>query len=241
MNITIVGAGRAGSSFTMAFRKVGHQVRLIHHDEVARPGALGEPELVVLSVPDDAIATVAREIPVSDAYVVAHIAGARGLAELGAHVRVGFFHPLVALATPSAGAERLMGALFSVGGDAVIGDVVASLHGRAVRLSDDERVLYHAAATVAANHLVALLAHVEELASSVGLTLEDFLPLAQQALDDVSSLGVRRALTGPASRGDMATIDAHLEAISPTLRPAYVAMANAAFELAEARRLTSNV
>lgn len=241
MNITIVGAGRAGSSFAKAFRKVGHNVRLIHHDDVGQPGVLGEPELVVLAVPDDAIANLATAIPLSDAYVVAHVAGARGLAELGAHARVGFFHPLAALPTPSVGAERLLGALYSVGGDAAIGDVVASLHGRAIRLNDEQRVIYHAAATVASNHLVALLAHVGELASSVGLTLEDFLPLAQQALDDVSRLGVGRALTGPASRGDMATIDAHLDAIAPTLRPAYVAMANAAFELAEQRRLTSNV
>jgi len=57
----------------------------------------------------------------------------------------------------------------------------------------------------------------------------------------VGTLGVGRALTGPASRADMATIDAHLDAIPAAQRPAYVAMANAAFELAEQRRLTSHV
>ena len=44
------------------------------------------------------------------------------------------------------------------------------------------------------------------------------------------------ALTGPASRGDMATIDAHLAAIPESERATYVALANAAFELAELRR-----
>jgi len=238
MNIEVVGTGRAGSSFAIALRRVGHDVRLFHHDDL---GALGEPELILLAVPDDAITPVASVIPLSHNYVVAHVAGSRGLSELGAHHRVGFLHPLAALPDSSTGAERLNGALFSVGGDARIGDVVASLHGRAIRLSDEQRVVYHATATVAANHLVALMGLVEELATSVGLSLDDFLPLAQQALDDVGTLGVGRALTGPASRADMATIDAHLDAIPAAQRPAYVAMANAAFELAEQRRLTSHV
>jgi predicted short-subunit dehydrogenase-like oxidoreductase (DUF2520 family) len=68
------------------------------------------------------------------------------------------------------------------------------------------------------------------------LSLDDFLPLAHQALRDVSEVGPHAALTGPASRGDMATIDAHLAAIPEAQRSTYVALANAAFELAEQRR-----
>ena len=69
-------------------------------------------------------------------------------------------------------------------------------------------------AAVAANHLVALMGHVETLAESVGLSLEDFLPLAAAgAATTCVALGPAAALTGPASRGDMATIDAHLAAI----------------------------
>ena len=237
MNITIVGTGKAGSSFATALAGVGHDVRLIHHDELE---SLGHPDLVLLAVPDDAIATVAQQIPPSAQYVVAHVAGSRGLEELAGHVRVGSMHPLATLPSSEVGAERLDGALFSVGGDELINDVVSSLKGRAIHLADDQRVRYHATASVAANHLVALMGHVEVLAESAGLSLEDFLPLAQQALDDVSTLGVRGALTGPASRADMATIDAHLDSIPESERSTYVALANAAFVLAEQRRLTTH-
>jgi predicted short-subunit dehydrogenase-like oxidoreductase (DUF2520 family) len=89
---------------------------------------------------------------------------------------------------------------------------------------------------VASNHLVALMGQVRTLAESIGLTLEDFLPLANQSLRDVATLGPDAALTGPASRGDMATIDAHLAALPEDERATYVALANAAFELAELRR-----
>jgi predicted short-subunit dehydrogenase-like oxidoreductase (DUF2520 family) len=236
VNITIVGTGKAGSSFEAAFAEAGHDVRLIHHDELER---LGQPDLVLLAVPDDAIATVARQIPRDARYVVAHVAGSRGLDELEGHARVGALHPLATLPSAEVGAQRLRGALFSVAGDDLICDVVASLNGRSIHLSNEQRVLYHATATVAANHLVALLGHVEVLAESAALSLDDFLPLVQQALADVSALGVRAALTGAASRGDMATIDAHLASIPESERSTYVAMANAAFVLAEQRRSIS--
>jgi predicted short-subunit dehydrogenase-like oxidoreductase (DUF2520 family) len=236
MNIAIVGVGRAGSSFAAALRQVGHEVTTFHHDEV---GDVTSADLVLLCVPDDALASVSDRLA-SGAYVVAHVAGSRGLGELAKHERTGFLHPLAVLSNSEIGSERLLGARFSVGGDELVVDLVRTLGGSVLRLGDEQRALYHATASVAANHLVALLGHVEVLANAAGLSLDDFLPLVEQALSDVRDIGASRALTGPASRADMATIDAHLEAIPESERSTYVAMANAAFELAEQRRLTSH-
>jgi predicted short-subunit dehydrogenase-like oxidoreductase (DUF2520 family) len=144
-------------------------------------------------------------------------------------------HPLMALPSGSE-SERLIGATYCVAGDDLIGEVVRSLAGRVITLRDDQRTVYHAAAVVASNHLVALMGQVRNLAESIGLTLEDFLPLAELSLVDVARFGPDDALTGPASRGDMATIDAHLAALPESERSTYVALANAAFELSELRR-----
>jgi predicted short-subunit dehydrogenase-like oxidoreductase (DUF2520 family) len=236
MKITIVGAGRAGTSFATALADVGHEVRLIHHNELER---VGDADVVLLCVPDDAIGAVSNALESSDARVVVHVAGSRGLSEVAKHPRAGFLHPLAALSSSDLGASRLRGALFSVGGDDVVSEIVASLDGRAIRLRDDQRVNYHATASVAANHLVALMGHVEALAESAGLSFDDFVPLIHQALSDVVAMGAQRALTGPASRSDMATIDAHLAVIPENERATYVALARAAFELAEQRRLAS--
>ncbi len=233
MNITIVGAGRAGSSFAGALTSVGHDVTLVHHDELDQ---LASPQLILLTVPDDAIGDVALAIAPSTNQVVAHVAGSLSLGVLGPHPRVGSIHPLMLLPSGELGARRLVGATYSVAGDELMLDVAASLRGRVITLRDDQRTAYHATAAVAANHLVALMGHVGHLAESAGLSLEDFLPLAQQALADVAAVGPRAALTGPASRGDMATIDAHLAAIPESQRSTYVALANAAFELAEQQR-----
>jgi predicted short-subunit dehydrogenase-like oxidoreductase (DUF2520 family) len=238
MDITLIGAGRAGTSLFDALADVGHRVRLLHHDDLSPFVA---SDLILLSVPDDAIEAVSNELTTSDDTVVAHVAGSRGLDELSRHPRRAYMHPLAVLPNREVGAPRLHGALYSVGGDRLVDEVVTSLGGRAVHLDDEQRVLYHATASVTANHLVALLGHAGVLAESAGLSLEDFLPLAQQALDDVASMGVDDALTGPASRADMTTIDAHLAALPASERSTYVALANAAFELAEQRRATSGV
>jgi predicted short-subunit dehydrogenase-like oxidoreductase (DUF2520 family) len=232
MRISIVGAGRAGSSFATALARVGHDVEVLHHDDLA---SINDSELVILCVPDDAISSVAAMITPSRERVIAHVAGSRNLDVLAPHPRVGSLHPLMALPSGS-DAERLIGATYCVAGDELVREVANSLAGRVITLREDQRTIYHAAAVVASNHLVALMGQVRTLAESIGLTLEDFLPLAEQTLRDVARFGPDDALTGPASRGDMATIDAHLAAIPESERSTYVALANAAFELSELRR-----
>jgi len=234
MNISIVGAGRAGTSFASALERVGHHVELVHHDA----SSIGDSSHVILCVPDDAISSVAASIAIREERVIAHVAGSRNLDVLAPHPRVGSLHPLMALPSGS-GADRLIGATYCVAGDDVVREVALSLAGRVITLGDEQRTTYHAAAVVASNHLVTLMGQVRTLAESIGLSLEDFLPLAERTLSDVARLGPDDALTGPASRGDMATIDAHLAAIPESERSTYVALANAAFELSEQRRAQS--
>lgn len=233
MHIAVIGAGRAGSSFSTALRRAGHAVTLVHHDELER---VGDATFVLLTVPDDSLAEVAGRLAPVATRVVAHAAGSRGLDVLAPHPRVASLHPLVTLPTPERGAQRLVGATYAVAGDELAFVVVDSLEGRAIHVPEDRRALYHATAAVAANHLVALMGHVEALARAAGLRLEDFLALSAMALSDVEAFGPEAALTGPASRGDMVTIDAHLAAIPESERATYVALAQAAFELAERRR-----
>ena len=235
MRTAIIGAGRAGTSFSEALSRSGHHVTLVHHDELER---VGEVDLVLLTVPDDAIAAVAAQLPIDAQRVVAHVAGSRSLAVLAPHPRVASIHPLITMPNEDVGAQRLIGATFALAGDAAVRELVSSLGGRALALDDERRVAYHATATVAANHLVALLAHVQRLAEHAGLSLEDFLPLSMMALEDVAARGPERALTGPASRGDLATIDAHLGAIPASERSTYVALAQVAFDVAERRSRT---
>jgi predicted short-subunit dehydrogenase-like oxidoreductase (DUF2520 family) len=145
-------------------------------------------------------------------------------------------HPLVALPTPGLGARRLVGAWFAVAGDALGHDVVRALRGRWFEVADADRPTYHAAAVIASNHLVALLGQVERLSEAVGVPFEAYVDLAQATLDNVAALGPAAGLTGPAARGDEATIRRHLRALPPDERRAYRSLADAARRLAQQPR-----
>ncbi len=230
--IRIIGPGRAGRSLSGALSGAGWTVLplLGRGDDVT--GAAQGVDALVLAVPDDAIAQVATAVAPDPSTPVVHLAGSLGLEVLAPHPRRASLHPLVALPDPGTGAGRLgSGITFAVCGDPIASAMASALGGTAVHVPDDGRVLYHAAACVAANHLVALLGQVERIAAAVGLPLEAFLPLARGAVEDAGELGPRKAVTGPAARGDWRTLARHLEALPESERAAYRAGVGLALQL----------
>ncbi|MGH9247710.1 MAG: DUF2520 domain-containing protein [Acidimicrobiales bacterium] len=231
--LRIIGPGRAGGSLAVALERAGWRLAgfLGRGDGLA--AAAADVDLLVIATPDGAVADVAAAIDPVPSAVVAHVAGSLGLDVLMPHARRAAIHPLVSLPTPAVGAERLVGAWFGVAGDGVAVEVVEALGGRWFEVADANRAAYHAAATIASNHLVVLLAQVERVAATAGVELAPYLDLVRATVENVAELGTRAALTGPAARGDGATIERHLAALDPTERPLYEALA------AEARRLAA--
>ena len=99
----------------------------------------------------------------------------------------------------------------------------------------DRGAVYHAAACVAANHVVALMGQVERLAAAIAVPREAYGELTRAAVDNAVSLGAAEALTGPAARGDDATIARHLSHLPADERASYEAMMREARRLAEER------
>jgi predicted short-subunit dehydrogenase-like oxidoreductase (DUF2520 family) len=232
-SIRIIGPGRAGTSLAAALSARGWEFAgfLGRHDDLA--GAARGVDVLVIATPDDAIAEVAAAIVPVVTTTVVHLSGSLGLDALGAHPRRAALHPLVPLPNGQVGAARLCsGVTFAVAGAPVAREIAAALGGRTVEVADEDRAAYHAAACIAANHVVALLGQVERVAADVGLDLESFLPLTRAAVDDVAALGAHLALTGPARRGDWATLSRHLDALPESERAGYQAGAALATRLA---------
>lgn len=230
--IRVVGPGRAGTSLATALAGAGWQALppLGRHDDLV--DAAAGVDALVLAVPDDAIEGVAASVRPRPTTVVLHLSGSLGLEVLGPHPRRASLHPLAAMPDPGTGARRLVsGVTFAVAGDSMARSMAEDLGGRAVEVPDGSRAAYHAAATIAANHVVALLGQVERVAATVGLPLDAFLPLAQAAVEDAGRLGARGALTGPAARGDWQTLARHLAALGPDERPGYRAAVGLALQL----------
>jgi predicted short-subunit dehydrogenase-like oxidoreductase (DUF2520 family) len=232
-NFRIVGPGRAGTSLAAALSARGWAFAgfLGRHDDLT--DAARGVDVLVLATPDDVIAEVAATVEPEVAATVIHLSGSLGLDALAPHPVRAALHPLVPLPNEEVGAARLCsGVTFAVAGAPAARAIVETLGGRLVEVADGDRAAYHAAACIAANHVVALLGQVERVAASVGLDLESFLPLTRAAVDDVDALGATAALTGPARRGDWATLSRHLDALPEGERPGYQAGAALATRLA---------
>jgi predicted short-subunit dehydrogenase-like oxidoreductase (DUF2520 family) len=213
----VVGAGRVGSAVaarladTISVRLTGRELEL------------GDPDLVVLCVPDRAIPEVAAAIPPGP--WVAHTSGARTLGALDPHVRRFGLHPLQTIVS-GRGPEQLDGAWAAVSGEndeaVAAGFALAGLLGlHPFELDDDEHPLYHAAAAIASSFLVSIHWAAAELFEEAGAPPRALLPLMQRTMDNDFEL------TGPLTRGDWETVERHLEVIRerrPDLEPMYRAL-----------------
>jgi predicted short-subunit dehydrogenase-like oxidoreductase (DUF2520 family) len=211
---------------------------------------LDEVELIILAVPDDAIAELARSIHLYGGQALIHTSGALGAEVLepamAAGTQVGSFHPLVAFADTERAVAALHGATIAVEGDdqlvVLLDEMATAIGAHAVRLASGTKAAYHAAAVLAAGGFVALLDAIAELGRVAGLdeagSLAVYGPLIEQTLGNARALGIRAALTGPVTRGDVGTLEAHLAELAahaPAVLPLYRAAAIREVALAEER------
>jgi len=212
--VRVIGAGRVGSAIAARLRERGIDLRA------------DDAELVVLCVPDGAIAEVAATIPTGP--WIAHVSGASPLAALAPHTRRFSVHPLQTF-TRERGPEQLDGAYAAVTAEGeeareLAFELARTLGLEPFELADADRPLYHAGAAVASNFLVTLHRAASTLVGAAGAPPEALTPLMRRTIENGFEL------TGPIARGDWATVDAHLDAIHvrhPELEPLYRVLAEA--------------
>jgi predicted short-subunit dehydrogenase-like oxidoreductase (DUF2520 family) len=265
--IGIVGAGAVGTALGVALTRAGWPVHAVASRDPGRrerfrslvdvsrvfadpEPILDEVELIILAVPDDAIAPLAGSLRMYGGQAMIHTSGALGAEVLApamaAGTQIGAFHPLVAFADTERAVEALRGATIAIEGDDQLASMLAgmaeALGATPVRLAPGSKAAYHAAAVLAAGGFVALLDAIAELGRVAGLdeagSLAIYGPLIEGTLGNARVLGIRAALTGPMTRGDVGTLEAHLETLrrhAPDATPLYVAAAGREIDLAEAR------
>jgi predicted short-subunit dehydrogenase-like oxidoreductase (DUF2520 family) len=212
-SVTVIGSGRVGPAVA---------ARLSERGVAVQP----EADLVVICVPDDAIAHVAGGVPVGP--WVAHVSGATSLTALEPHRRRFSVHPLQTF-TRARGPEQLDGAWAAITAESdearAAGRWLAETLGLgSFDLDDAARPLYHAGAAIASNYLVTLHAVASDLFRAAGAPPEALVPLMQRTIENGFEL------TGPIERGDWETVEAHRRAIRaarPELEPLYDVLAEA--------------
>lgn len=189
-------------------------------------------DLILITTPDDAIEGVVQKLTTSlervNGRIVLHTSGALSSEVLSSLVGIGFhtgsLHPLVSVSEPVVGAKALRGAFFCVEGDApatrLARRIVADLGGTSFTVAASYKPLYHAAALTAAGHMTALIHVAIEMLVSSGLKRKQaqqvLMPLVESAVKNLNSSTPAQALTGTFARGDLATVQQHLAALSGT-------------------------
>jgi len=260
----VIGVGRVGATLGAALRRAGHAVVAasgVSAESVARAERLlpGVPllpaddvvalsDFVLLSVPDDVLRPLVAGLAETGTWrvgqLVAHTSGAHGIGVLDPAAARGVLalalHPVMTFTGRPEDLDRLLGSAFGVTAldelRAVAEALVVEMGGEPVWVPEAARPLYHAALTIASNHLVTLVNDALGVLAGAGVTEPSRLaaPLLSASLDNVLRLG-DAALTGPVVRGDVATIAAHVATLhreAPEVLPSYVAMARRTAERA---------
>lgn len=255
--VGVVGAGRVGSVLGAALQQAGHRVVAVSAVSdaslrravdllpgvpvVAPPDVLAAAELVLLTVPDDALPALVEGLVAAGAVragqLVVHTSGRYGVTVLGPATAAGALplalHPAMTFTGRPDDLARLPGACFGVTAPDALRPIaealVLEMGGDPQWVEEDQRVLYHAALAGGANHLMTLVNESVDLLrrSGVGDPERMLGALLGAAMDNALRAG-DAALTGPVARGDAGTVAAHLAAlreVSPHTAAAYLAMA----------------
>ena len=259
--IGLIGPGRAGVGLALALAQAGYSARLHGRNKKSVPAPLtlttggkapawiGDVEVVILAVRDDAITPLATSLAtaraISDRHVVLHLSGVQGQEALGPLVTtraaLGSFHPLQTIVEPELAPARLKGAWAAVEGmprAVEAGERIAQDLGmRPFRIATKSKAIYHAGAVFASNYLVVVEAIAQRLLRHAGLSDADawaaLRPLVEGTFENLSRHEPREALTGPVVRADTATIVRHLESLAVDDAKLYRALGRAALELAQ--------
>ncbi|MEX0868471.1 MAG: Rossmann-like and DUF2520 domain-containing protein [Nitriliruptoraceae bacterium] len=252
--VAIVGPGRAGTLLAASLIQAGERVVAVAGGSAASRDrfvgrfagvrdcrnvdeAVRRAQLVVLAVPDDAVAEIADRLAVDDvltrSHRIVHLSGALGLAPLRrarlAGASVAACHPAMTMPHDRVDPDLLAGVAWGVTADdadwAWAVDLITRLGGDAHRVPETRRALYHAALAVGSNAAAAAVATARQLLLAAEIDRpEAFLgPLVDVSVANALEHGAA-ALTGPVVRGDAGTISRHIAAIDadvPSLGAAY--------------------
>jgi predicted short-subunit dehydrogenase-like oxidoreductase (DUF2520 family) len=240
-----IGAGTVGTALVVGLSRKGYPIvavssrsrasaeglaRLVTGCHVfdSNQGVADSAELVFVTTPDDAIASVVSQVKWHAGQSVVHCSGAdstdilQPAQKLGA--QVGVFHPLQTFASARQAIENIPGSTFALEAEEpllnTLKDMATALDGQWVELKAGDKVLYHAAAVIACNYTVTLVKLATDLWQTFNVPTQKatkaLLPLLRGTLNNIETVGIPQCLTGPIARGDVGTIRKHLDALNQT-------------------------
>jgi len=253
LKLGFIGAGTVGTALSVRLKSKGYEVVAVSSRSQASAEKLAQAvdgcqvlnsgqgvadiaDLVFITTPDDAIASVASQIQWHKGQSVVHCSGAASTdilepaRKLGA--KVGSFHPLQTFASVEQAINNIPGSTFAIEAEVpllnTLKEMATALDGQWIELKGSDKVLYHASAVIACNYLVTLVKLATDLWQTFNVPTDKatraLMPLLRGTIHNLDTVGLPQCLTGPIARGDIGTITKHLNALqksAPNLLTAY--------------------
>lgn len=238
--IGFIGAGVVGTALAKKLSENGYSITAVSSHSLASAEKLAGyvstacvnkdsqtvvdvAETVFITTPDDVITKVVSSVRWHKDQNVLHCSGADSLEILEparkAGARVGAFHPLQTFASVEQAMDNMYGSTFALEAEepllSIIWQMARDLGGHSVVLKPGDKVLYHAAAVMACNYVVTLVKLATDLWAALGVSqaeaIQALMPLLKGTLNNIDNVGLPDCLTGPIARGDVGTIEKHLQ------------------------------
>jgi predicted short-subunit dehydrogenase-like oxidoreductase (DUF2520 family) len=254
MNIVLLGSGNVATQLGRAFKLAGQDIVQVWSRDIEHARELADnlaataisdfdyldrkADLYIISVKDEAINELARELKVSNKLIV-HTSGSTGIDVLeGSSSKYGVLYPLQTFSKTKVVDFRQIP--FAIEGNTP--EVTSTIHAiadrlseRVIELSSEQRKSLHIAAVFACNFSNHLYALGQELMKEQNLDFDLLRPLIAETAAKVQSNDPLKMQTGPASRGDQETIDAHLDLLknNPEIQDIYKKLSQSIVNLQE--------
>ena len=245
LKIGIIGAGTVGTALAFRLRSKGYNIAAVSSRSYSSAlrlvesvgsgdiyqtsqGVADNADFVFITTPDDAIPAVVNQTNWHRGQYVIHCSGADSLDVLEpariVGAKVGSFHPLQTFAGIRKAIENLPGSTFALEAEGdlldILKEMAVALDGRWIKLGAGDKAAYHTAAVMSCNYLVTLVKLATDLWDSFGVPREQavqaLLPLLKGTINNIESSGIPQALTGPIARGDIGTVQIHLNTLQQT-------------------------
>ena len=261
--IALIGPGRVGCAISKRLHLAGYPLtaiisrshqrgeeacsyigcgQVLVSDQLAKATSA---QIILLAVPDDHIQNLALQLQdsyqLSEQTTLVHFSGLHAAQIMHHHTSPAMLlslHPLFPFADREKAFNNLRLCPCAIEADspqalALAEELVTAIGGYSFTLEPEKKPLYHAAASIASNYLVTLLAAARDLLINCGIESEQaipiLLPLVESSLDNVKDLGPEQGLSGPIVRGDIGTVSDHIKALengAPELLQLYLQMGN---------------
>ncbi len=242
-SIGFIGVGKVGTAFGVRLAEKGFPVvgcmDILPHESTRFTQSIqgckaynsaqelaDAVDFVFITTPDDVIGQVASEVQWRADQTVIHCSGANSMAvlsparEQGCHV--GCMHPCNTFASIQQSLENLPGSTFTLEAEepvlSELTQFVDALNGKWMKLREQDKALYHASICIACNYMYTLAHLATDLWKHFDISQADAvaasMPILRGTLNNIEHVGFPGCLTGPIARGDISTIQKHVQALA---------------------------